>query len=424
MRLREGSGYRRIGWQPLLPRNAKVAKLGAAGRANSVRFRTESGFDNKKGGTYFYGTQDFLWLRVMTDAVRERNESTRSSFMGRAFDITGRRRAELEAQRLAAIVASSADAIVSKDLNGIIVSWNEGAERLFGYKAGEVIGKPITILIPPDRMDEEFYILSRIRRGERVDHYETLRCRKDGGLVEISLAVSPIKDADGSVVGASKIARDITERKRAQEQQTLLTREMSHRVKNLFMVTSSLVALSARSAESPAELATAVQARLAALARAHELTRPGLIDTERLESKDTTLHALVQTIFGPYLDPQRRCSQQPMIISGPDIPIGGKAITSLALILHELTTNAAKYGALSSAAGRINIDCWLNSEELLINWQECGGPPLAGPPKQEGFGAFVTRQSVTSQFGGHVSYEWKPEGLNVHLSLPLKKLAM
>jgi len=117
----------------------------------------------------------------------------------------------------AAIVESSDDAILSKDLNGIIRSWNTAAERIFGYTASEVIGKSVTILIPPGHENEEPRILSRIRSGEKVDHYETVRQRKDGSLVDISLSVSPIKDADGRIIGASKIARDITARKRIEE---------------------------------------------------------------------------------------------------------------------------------------------------------------------------------------------------------------
>jgi len=118
---------------------------------------------------------------------------------------------------LAAIVASSDDAILSKTLDGIIVSWNEGAQRLFGYSAEEVIGKPVTILIPPDHLNEEPQILSRLRRGERIDHYETVRMRKDGSRLDISLTVSPIRNSRGQVIGASKIARDITLQKRAAE---------------------------------------------------------------------------------------------------------------------------------------------------------------------------------------------------------------
>ena len=118
--------------------------------------------------------------------------------------------------KLAAIVESSDDAIIGKDLNGIITTWNRGAERLFGYTEWEAMGKPITILIPPDRVDEEAVILERIRRGERIEHFETVRRRKDGTLLDISLSVSPIIDAHGNVTGASKIARDISERKQAE----------------------------------------------------------------------------------------------------------------------------------------------------------------------------------------------------------------
>jgi PAS domain S-box-containing protein len=129
-------------------------------------------------------------------------------------DVTELKQAERASRQLAAIVESSEDVIISKDLNGIIMSWNQAAERLFGYTAEEVIGKPITFLIPPERHDEEPVILERIRRGERIEHYETIRRRKDGGLLDISLTVSPIRDVKGNIVGASKIARDITQRKR------------------------------------------------------------------------------------------------------------------------------------------------------------------------------------------------------------------
>ena len=126
------------------------------------------------------------------------------------------------AQQFAAIVESSDDAIISKDLNGIIATWNRGAEKLFGFEAEEVIGRPITVLFPPELQDEEACILARIRRGERIEHYETIRQRKDGKRIQIALTVSPIKGALGQVVGASKVARDISSRKRAEATQAAL----------------------------------------------------------------------------------------------------------------------------------------------------------------------------------------------------------
>jgi len=133
-------------------------------------------------------------------------------------DITERRRAERAQATLAAIVESSEDAIISEDLEGRIMTWNTGAERLFGYREEEVIGQPITLIIAPDHVDEEVAILRRILNGERLEHYETARVRKDGTHLHVSLTVSPINGTDGAIVGVSKIARDITERKRMEQQ--------------------------------------------------------------------------------------------------------------------------------------------------------------------------------------------------------------
>jgi PAS domain S-box-containing protein len=139
-----------------------------------------------------------------------------AEYVGTHVDITERKRAEEAQLRLASIVASSDDAIISKTLDGIITTWNAGAQRIFGYAAEEAVGRPITMLIPPDRHGEEAQIIERLRRGESVHHFETVRLRKDGREIHVSLAISPIKDAAGQIIGASKIARDITERKRAE----------------------------------------------------------------------------------------------------------------------------------------------------------------------------------------------------------------
>jgi len=149
---------------------------------------------------------------------------------GISTDITDRKRLETANLHFAAIVESSDDAIVAKDLNGIITSWNRGAERLFGYTAAEAVGKPVSMLAPLDSRNEMPEILARIRSGHRVEHYETRRCRKDGVIIDVSLTVSPIRNASGRIIGASKIARDITERKRAeQERGVLLAREQEAR---------------------------------------------------------------------------------------------------------------------------------------------------------------------------------------------------
>ena len=176
-----------------------------------------------------------------------------------------------------------------------------------------MIGKPVSMLIPPERHDEEPSILERLRRGQRTEHYETVRRRKDGTLIDISLSVSPLADAAGKIVGASKIARDITEQKRAQARQELLLREMSHRVKNVFTLVNGIVGMSARYAKGPT-LARDIQARLAALARAHDLTSPSLLSLDANKEAPTTVRALIDLIFAPYLSPYR----QRLRVNGPD----------------------------------------------------------------------------------------------------------
>jgi PAS domain S-box-containing protein len=324
-------------------------------------------------------------------------------------------------RRMASIVESSDDAIVSKNLNGVITTWNRGAERLFGYTAEEAIGRPITILIPPDRLHEEAMILGRIGRGERVERYETVRRRKDGSLAEVSVTVSPLFGDDGRGIGASKIARDITDRKRAQEQKDLLLREMSHRVRNLFTLADGLVALSARSARTPEDLAQAAGERLRALSRAHELTLPDLGRGRERVDRSTTLHALLHAIFVPYEDPRDEHDRR-LVAGGPDVSIQGNAVTSLALLLHEFAANAAKYGALSSASGGVAVDWSVADGELHLTWKEHGGPSLSGQPGAEGFGSFLARATVTNQLGGQISHDWRPEGLIINLSARLERL--
>lgn len=159
--------------------------------------------------------EEVRWLRMQGRVLAENTEKP-TQFAGACVDITERKRSEHDRFRLAALVESSDDAIVSKSLEGTIQSWNRGAERMFGYSATEVVGRSITVLIPQDRHDEEHEILAKLRRGERIESYETIRLRKDGRLIDVALTVSPIRDSSGEVIGASKIARDVTARKRTE----------------------------------------------------------------------------------------------------------------------------------------------------------------------------------------------------------------
>jgi PAS domain S-box-containing protein len=325
------------------------------------------------------------------------------------------------ARHYAAIVESSDDAILSKDLEGVITSWNRGAQRLFGYAAEEVIGRSVTIIIPTDRHDEEPMILGRIRRGERIEHYETVRQRKDGSLVDISITVSPIRSENGEIVGASKIARDITLLKRARERQDLLLREMNHRVKNLFSLAISVLRLSGRSAGSVSQLVESTSDRLSALARAHALTlAPGTSFGDLSQAaKPTTLHSLVQAITAPH-DVVGDSDGSKFSVTGCEVEIATSVISSLALLLNEFATNATKYGALSTTAGRIQIQCVNRGEILSVSWTERGGPEIE-PPTNKGFGDHLVRTTIAS-LGGEISRDWHPEGLVIRLSIPRERL--
>jgi PAS domain S-box-containing protein len=460
-----------------------------------------------------------------------------------AADLIERKQAELTGQRLAAIVDSSHDAIVSKDLDGLITTWNRGAERLFGYTASEMIGRSITTLIPPDRHHEEVRILDRIRCGERVEPYETVRKRNDGSLVDVSVSVSPLRNAAGEVIGASNIARDITERKkaelalternlqlalagkaalvgsfaydtdtewmqisegyaaihglpdgtteiarsewllglhpedrvrleeirsrcfrerlneygadyrvvrsqgdmrwldarcfvsyhgdgrpkrvvgvnidvtarkRAEEQQCALRAELDHRVKNVLAAVSAIAAHTKAASRSMDGFVAALDSRIQSMASTHELLSSS-------GWQGVPLRELLRRELAPYASDSNTC------IKGPEVILSAEAAQTTALVLHELTTNAAKYGALSQQNGRVSVR-WHrapNGQEpgpLAIEWLETGGPPV-GVPSNSGYGRSVITELVPYELGGTAHLVFSPEGVRCRLDIPAKWLA-
>jgi two-component system, chemotaxis family, CheB/CheR fusion protein len=325
-------------------------------------------------------------------------------------DITERKRQEEARARLAAVVDSSQDAIISEDLDGIITSWNRGAEQLYGYTAQEVVGGPIAVLVPPDRPDEAAELLARIRRGERIDRYETVRRRKDGSLVEVALTVSPIRDAEGSSIGASKIARDITERKRADALRTLLAAELNHRVKNTLVTVQSIAAQSLKGVSDVASRET-LDARLIALSRTHDLLARG--SWEGASLRDLLLQEL---------EPYRSEEDARFVVEGPDFGLRPNAALVLGMAFHELATNAAKYGSLSKPAGRVRVrwDILRGSEPgvLRLKWAETGGPPVA-TTGHKGFGSIVIERGLSLELGGKAELDFAPSGLVCTIEIPL-----
>lgn len=322
-------------------------------------------------------------------------------------DITDRKRAEEHAQRLASIVESSDDAIVSKSLDGVIISWNRGAQRLFGYTAAEAVGQPIGMLIPSDRSDEEPGILARIRRGEKIDHYETVRQRKDGCLIDISLTVSPVRNAEGRIIGASKIARDVTESKRAREQQVLLVNEMMHRVKNTLAIVQAIAIQTLRTAS--AKEREAFFARLQALAGAHDLLM-------NENWRQASLRDVVDRALKPFQENRR----ERFLVDVPDgVWLDSHKSCLLMMVLHELATNAVKYGALSNASGRVRLTCEVRRDgetnQFELFWQESGGPPVE-PPQHKGFGSLLIRRAIEDE-QGKARLDFNPAGVNCSLAM-------
>jgi PAS domain S-box-containing protein len=328
------------------------------------------------------------------------------------IDITDRKRIETELREseqrlryLASIVESSDDAIVSKNLDGIITSWNRGAERVFGYTADEAIGQPITIVIPENRQSEEREILTRIRRGERIDHFETVRQRKHGSLIVVSLTVSPVKNHEGKIIGASKFARDITERKRNQEEIAILAREAEHRSKNLLATVQATVNLSR--ADKPEDLKQAIEGRIQALANVHSL----FVDSRWNGAELSTIASRELAPYSGKDDSRAR-------IAGPSVWLEPNAAQAVAMALHELATNAAKYGALSAAGGQVNLE-WLHGTDgrLNLRWKEKGGPAVQEPTRK-GFGGRVIGQLI-AQLKGEAHFDWRREGLVCEITFPV-----
>ncbi|QSA98480.1 sensor histidine kinase [Methylococcus sp. EFPC2] len=297
-------------------------------------------------------------------------------------NVSDRNRADEARARLAAIVESAADAIIGKDLNGVILSWNPAAERLFGYRAEEVIGKHVTLLIPPEHADEESRILEHIRLGVRVEPYESVRLRKDGSIVDVWLTTSPVKDMRGNVIGASKIVRDISERKRVEQkildslrEKEVLLQEIHHRVKNNLAVISSLFYLQATytSDEPTIKILKESQDRVRSMALVHE----SLYGSQNLAAVDFAEYArrlsvqLVQSYSLPAGEIHLSTDMAPVRMSiDLAVPCG--------LILNELVTNAVKHAFPGSRGGRIDLALHCNEDGtgvLIVADDGIGLPP-------------------------------------------------
>ena len=310
---------------------------------------------------------------------------------------------------LAAIVDSTDDAIVSKDLTSIVTSWNKGAERMFGYGPDEIVGQSILKLIPPERHSEETYILNLVKRGERINHYNTVRRCKDGRMLNVSLTVSPVRSPDGTIFGVSKIARDITEWKITQETQLLLLKEINHRSKNLLAVAEAIVRQTAKST-APRELVDRITRRLHSLSLNQDL----LIDRDW---RGAAIHRIIESQMGSVIDDYATRIDA----EGPLLTVSPSVAQALGLTIYELTANALKFGALSASSGRVKIRWGIEesngAREVKMSWQEIGGPPAVAP-KKKGFGTTIIEDMIARSTLGRAHITYGESGLYWELVAP------
>lgn len=325
-------------------------------------------------------------------------------------DATAQKTAEAELAaseaRLRAVVETAVDAIIVIGEDGVVQSFNGAAERAFGYPASEVIGKNVNLLMPePHRSSHDGYLARYRETGEAKiigRGREVEARRKDGSTFPIELAIAEWWVGDKrSFTG---IVRDITERKRAEEQMRLVMRELSHRTKNVLAVVQAMAWQTARACDDIRDFDKRFTSRLQALARSHDLLVKG-------DWRAVSLGDLVHAQLAPFLDNM----EERLRVSGSDLSLKPMMAQELGLTLHELATNALKYGALSVPGGRIHVNWSLSGEHFLMSWRESGGPPVS-PPLRKGFGHMVVQsmQSMESD----VVLEFAPEGVIWRLTAP------
>lgn len=312
--------------------------------------------------------------------------------------------------RLAAIVTSSTAAIVSKSLDGTITSWNSAAEHIFGYTASEMIGQSVRCLIPPERQPEEDGILARIRAGEKIQSFDTIRLHKDHRPIDVSVTISPIRDFSGNIIGASKIVRDITQRKQAQDHLRFLLHEVAHRSKNQLAVIQSMMRQTARSATSLADFQKSFGERIQGLA-----VSINMLVTENWTG--AALGELVRQQLEAFEVGEARLECE-----GQGVTVSADAAQAIGLALHELGTNSVKHGAWSAASGVVTVSWFLELKEretsrLRLRWQERGGPVVT-PPTRKGFGHVVIDTMIAQKLDAVVDLAFEPQGLCWTLTIP------
>ena len=340
------------------------------------------------------------------------------SSVERQLALTVQALAESEA-RFRAIADSMPQMVWSSRPDGFHDYYNARWYEFTGVPEGSTDGEAWNGMFHPE--DRERARARWKHSLETGEPYEIeYRLRRHDGVYRWTLGrARPIRNEAGEITRWFGTCTDIDDLKRSDQAKELLSQELSHRIKNIFAVVSALIALSARQHPEARGFANAVRTRINALARAHEFVRPHT-ETSRPTVGSMTLHAFLADLFKAYSD---LTGATRVTLSGDDATFDDQAATSVALLFHELATNAAKYGALSLEGGRVTLDTRHAGDRFILTWTETGGPPLSGPPARTGFGSSLASLSVEGQLGGRLERHWLPTGLQVVADLPATALS-
>jgi len=321
------------------------------------------------------------------------------------IEVEERRRAQRDSAQLAMLVSQSPDAIFSAELNGNIETWNAGATALFGYSASEVIGRPQNILVPEGEREDFEHVIAGVRAGEAVE-LETERLTKEGELIAVDLIAGPLRDPAGNVIGTGVAARDMRERKRHQQEMQVVLHELSHRAKNLLSIVSAMANQTARVCDNFGEFQQRFGDRLQALAASHD----ALVERNWT---GVPMNELARVQLAPF----QEISAGRISAIGPNVIVKAKAAEQIGLCLHELATNATKYGSLSAPLGTVEVNWKLEHSDFHLSWQERGGPAVVKPVRI-GFGSLVLQRLAAHALNGKAIKEFSPEGITWKLSCP------
>ena len=340
-------------------------------------------------------------------------------WFGTCTDIEDLKRAEAEARKLAAIVEQSQDFIGMADREGFVQHINEAGRRLVGLPDVTAVAgtQLLDYFMPESQALVTGTVLPAVERQGWWEGELAFRHFGTGEGIAVLYNIFPVRDDSGRFVGYATVTRDLRERKRAEEAQDLLIKELSHRIKNIFAVVGGIAGLSARTDPAARPFVSAFRERLGALAQAHEYVRPHS-PASAPAVKGQTLFGLMRLIMAAYVQDGRAR----IVVDGDDVAVGERAATALALIMHEQATNAMKYGGLSTETGSVRLTGRRDGASYILTWAESGGPTVTGPPTRQGFGTVLAQRSVVGQLDGTLEQDWAPSGLVMRLVVPVEHL--